>query len=151
MAERAGTRIRVLDVHTGMTPESSKLKPGVELMWGPDSDPAPDYNGYSWFQENDGRSVAEYGRCGWIRYEVIPELADAATLAHGRLFAALTKLGPRALLVLTEVAERLAKGAALHGDFADIASRNWDQEALEEDLDGLVYRTVGAMKRAGRL
>jgi hypothetical protein len=66
--------------------------------------------------------------------------------AAGRLFTAAGKLGPRAM-----VAERLAKGATEHGDFAPGAARNWDRETAEELLDGLVYQTVKALEAAGDL
>lgn len=59
-------------------------------------------------------------------------------------------LGPRGLAVLTAIAARLAKGAAEHGDFPNL-DRDWTQEAIEEDLDGIIYRTVETMHRTGKL
>jgi hypothetical protein len=55
------------------------------------------------------------------------------------------------MVVLAAVAERLAKGATEHGDFAPGAARNWDRETAEELLDGLVYQTVKALEAAGDL
>lgn len=60
------------------------------------------------------------------------------------------QLGDRGLAVLVALAARLAKGAREHGDFGNL-DRDWNQEALEEDLDGMVYRTIGLMRRAGQL
>jgi hypothetical protein len=68
-----------------------------------------------------------------------------------RLIAASAQLGPRAMVVLASVAERLAKGAREHGDFAPDQRRNWDKETSEELLDGLVYQTVKALEAAGEL
>jgi hypothetical protein len=102
-------------------------------------------NGFSWYQD---RSESPYGACGWIRYEVVQEQAPALPAAE--LFAALAALGPRALAILTELAKRLARGAAEHGDFENL-DRDWGREALEEDLDGMVYRTVALMRREGKL
>lgn len=72
---------------------------------------------------------------------------DLLTFELGRLC---DELGPRALRVLLAVGERLAKGAREHGDFPNL-DRDWAQEALEEDLDSLVYRTVASMRAAGKL
>lgn len=63
-----------------------------------------------------------------------------------RLAFAANALGPKALAVLADVAERLVLGKA-HGDFEK--SRDWDREAYEEDLDALVYRTLALRERTG--
>lgn len=80
-----------------------------------------------------------------------PAVADEAYKQLAQLITLHAALGPRARTLLIAIAERLVKGAREHGDFADAASRNWDQEAVEEDLDGCVYRTLGALARAGKL
>lgn len=75
--------------------------------------------------------------------------AKAADLI--RLGEACGQLGPRALGLLVEVAERLAKGAAEHGDFEKGAPHgSWAREAAEERLDALVYETIDALERAGK-
>lgn len=78
------------------------------------------------------------------------DMVKAVDPFAGTLLGYLTKLGPRGLAVLTAIAARLAKGAAEHGDFPNL-DRDWTQEALEEDLDGIIYRTVETMHRAGKL
>lgn len=67
-----------------------------------------------------------------------------------RLRGAVMVLGPRGLAVLCHIASRLAIGAKEHGDFERL-DRNWAAEALDENLDELVYRTVDNMVRAGKL
>lgn len=57
-----------------------------------------------------------------------------------RINNAMAKIGPNATRVLADIAERLAKGAAEHGDFE--VERDWLTEAYEEDLDNIVYRTM---------
>jgi hypothetical protein len=62
------------------------------------------------------------------------------------------KMEPDAVRVLLLIARRLNHGRAIYGDM-DIASspRNFDEEALDEDADGLVYRaaeTIRQMRRA---
>lgn len=103
-----------------------------------------DFEGWVWL-EGVAVDSGDYSE-GWCQFRP----AKGAVGDSRALFEHLAKLGPRGLAVLTAVAARLAKGAAEHGDFENL-SRDWNQEALEEDLDGLVYRTVGAMQRAGQL
>lgn len=70
--------------------------------------------------------------------------------AIGELIANYSQLGPTAQKLLVELSVRLVKGKA-HGDFEDADTRDWDQEALEEDLDACVYRALGSLQRAGKL
>lgn len=60
----------------------------------------------------------------------------------------IAKLGPNGREVLFEVAKRLEKGAVQYGDFD--TERDWNREILEEDLDGIVYRTVREIARGRR-
>ncbi len=61
--------------------------------------------------------------------------------AENRIREASQHLGPRALQLLADIAERLAKGAKQYGDFDD-KPRDWVQETLEETADGLVYASM---------
>lgn len=102
----------------------------------------------------DGFDYSLYVKPHTLRL-VIPAAVRAvepehATIVTVRLFGACAQLGPRALEVLTAVAERLAKGAREHGDFTNL-ERDWDRESLEEQLDDLVYRTVKQLRSCGRL
>lgn len=65
-----------------------------------------------------------------------------------RLANASAQLGPNALDLLADVAERLVKGKE-HGDFeVKMTPAQWTKEAYEEDLDALVYRTMRARSAA---
>jgi hypothetical protein len=148
MAERAGTRIRV----TAVQFTEHDINVGDVLVWGNDSRPVEDYNGFTWFQSGN---CPNYGICGWIQYELAEDPATTecspVTLASvAALLGACSQLGPRALTVLTAVAERLALGAREHGDFPTL-ERDWERESLEEQLDDLVYRTVKQLRSCGRL
>ncbi len=59
-----------------------------------------------------------------------------------RLSSATEQLGPRALQLLADIAERLAKGAKQYGGDFDDKPRDWVQETLEETADGLVYASM---------
>jgi hypothetical protein len=59
-----------------------------------------------------------------------------------RLERASVQLGPRALQLLADIAERLAKGAKQYGGDFDDKPRDWVQETLEETADGLVYASM---------
>lgn len=63
-----------------------------------------------------------------------------------RLYAALPDLGPRALAILADIAERLQRGAKQYGGDFDDKPRDWDQETFEELADGLVYSTMRLMQ-----
>lgn len=97
---------------------------------------------------NRGMSTEACG-CSWNNIRKAFRAADC-NVVDPSLLGHLTKLGPRGFAVLTAIAARLAKGAAEHGDFENL-DRDWTQEALEEDLDGIIYRTVETMRRAGKL
>jgi hypothetical protein len=75
-----------------------------------------------------------------------PEAIELAKLVQ--IFCS---LGPRARTLFTEIGQRLVKGAREHGDFDPTEKRDWTQEALEEDLDACIYRTLDTLERAGRL
>jgi hypothetical protein len=77
----------------------------------------------------------------------MPKMRGNETASLDRLLEATKPLGPNALRLLADIAERLAKGAREHGDFE--TARDWDKEAREEDLDGIVYRVL-AMQAARR-
>lgn len=63
--------------------------------------------------------------------------------ARVRFNTAVAKIGPNAQALLADIAERLAIGAAEHGDFDKPRTpKEWSKEAYEEDLDALVYRTL---------
>jgi hypothetical protein len=83
--------------------------------------------------------------------EVLYATPTPAAPAPARLIIAAAQLGPRAMVVLAAVAERLAKGAVEHGDFAPGSCPNPDRETAEELLDGIVYQTVKALRAAGEL
>ncbi len=51
-------------------------------------------------------------------------------------------IGPRALEILVSIAERLERGAKQYGGDFDDKPRAWLSEAIEENLDGLVYLTM---------
>ncbi len=51
-------------------------------------------------------------------------------------------IGPRALEILVSIAERLERGAKTYGGDFDDKPRKWVAEALEENLDGIVYLTM---------
>lgn len=58
-----------------------------------------------------------------------------------RLLEIWTEIGPNARAALMMIGERLRVGRKVYDDdFTD--DRDWDQMALEEDLDGCVYRAV---------
>jgi hypothetical protein len=63
-----------------------------------------------------------------------------------RLVPALAGLGPRALAILADIAERLQRGARQYGGDFDDKPRDWDQETFEELADGLVYSTMRLMQ-----
>jgi len=63
-----------------------------------------------------------------------------------RLASATEHLGPRALQLLADIAERLAKGAKQYGGDFDDKPRDWIQETLEETADGLVYASMELLK-----
>jgi hypothetical protein len=122
---------------------------GVEVgTGGTVSDGIPDADGdvYVLF---DSRPECPY-YCDPRDLELEAKPADPHRAA-GRLFTAAGKLGPRAMVVLAAVAERLAKGATEHGDFAPGSCPNPDRETAEELLDGIVYQTVKALRAAGEL
>jgi hypothetical protein len=77
------------------------------------------------------------------------EAAPAEAFAQLGEIAAIfiATLGPNARLVLLDIAQRLERGAKQYGDFD--MQRDWSHEAREEDLDGIVYRTVRSI-REGR-
>lgn len=58
---------------------------------------------------------------------------------QARLTKAQDQLGPNALSLLADIADRLVVGRA-HGDFEK--QLDWSKEAYEEDLDAIVYRTM---------
>jgi hypothetical protein len=64
-----------------------------------------------------------------------------------KLVAAAAKLGPNALAVLEEIAERLSRGASM-GDFDN--GRDMARESFEEMLDRLVYEIVRRQTDANR-
>jgi hypothetical protein len=68
----------------------------------------------------------------------------AALLSTARSAAV---LGPIACGILERLGERLAMGARNYGDFP--AGRSWRKEAVEEQLDGLVYLTMELMEKGG--
>lgn len=57
----------------------------------------------------------------------------------------LPHLGPTGCALLERLTERLAMGARQYGDFKK--GRSWKREAVEEQLDGLVYLTMELMER----
>jgi hypothetical protein len=70
-------------------------------------------------------------------------MQDGATPStKTRLEHACQHLGPRALQLLADIAERLAKGAKQYGGDFDDKPRDWVQETLEETADGLVYASM---------
>ncbi len=66
--------------------------------------------------------------------------------AENRIREASPHLGPRALQLLADIAERLAKGAKQYGGDFDDKPRDWVQETLEETADGLVYASMELLK-----
>ena len=81
--------------------------------------------------------------------DAINEPGDATKLAElldeevrGR------SMEPDAIRVLLLIARRLNHGRELYGDM-DIRNspRNFNQEALEEDADGLVYRAAETLRQ----
>lgn len=69
-------------------------------------------------------------------------MPNDAQAKHARLLEAAEAVGPRALEILTSIAERLAMGAKQYGGDFDDKPREWVAEALAENLDGLVYLTM---------
>ncbi len=69
------------------------------------------------------------------------------------LSAAYPDLSEDALLVLDEIADRMRVGQKTYGALdLDADDRDFEQEAYEEDLDGLVYRACKVVQeRKGRL
>ena len=68
--------------------------------------------------------------------------AGADGSCYDRLGRAWSKLGPRARLVLVQIAERLEAGAEQYRDDFE-KRRDWRREALEEALDQAVYAARG--------
>lgn len=70
------------------------------------------------------------------------------TYYRDQLSDAATRLGVDEMRVLVAIAARLALGRRQYGDL-DIASdtRDWRREALEEQLDWLVYDTIDTLRR----
>ena len=69
--------------------------------------------------------------------------------AFNALLVAADRLGRDELLVLGEIADRLVKGQPDYGDMnIDDSGRDWEQEAHEERLDYLVYRSCIRHRRA---
>lgn len=127
-----------------------RLSKGDRFIVAADNHQPGDCNGFTWLQDKEHRDFRDGTHYGWCKFKVIapkPAISGAQFL---ELFTHLAKLGPRALVVLTAIAARLAKGAEEHGDFPNL-DRDWTQEAAEEDLDGIVYRTVDLMRRTGKL
>lgn len=63
-----------------------------------------------------------------------------------------TGLEPDAVRVVERVVERMRIGQVRYG-LLDIATnprdaRAWENEALEEELDNVIYRTIGQLARA---
>ena len=58
------------------------------------------------------------------------------------------RLGPNGRKVLQLLADRLVLGHERYGDFDD--GRDFTREALEEDLDGIVYRAATLIAKAGK-
>lgn len=67
-----------------------------------------------------------------------------------RLVPALAGLGPRALAILADIAERLQRGARQYGGDFDDKPRDWRREANEEALDYMVYMTMAYMEERER-
>ncbi len=70
-----------------------------------------------------------------------PRVSPEVNLCQ-RISASCVHLGPRALQLLADIAERLAKGAKQYGGDFDDKPRDWVQETLEETADGLVYASM---------
>lgn len=64
-----------------------------------------------------------------------------------RVVNACEKLDPRALEVLADIAERLAKGAEQYGGDFDHKPRDWHEEQYQEIADALVYGAMAQIKR----
>lgn len=64
----------------------------------------------------------------------------ASGVGRARIVRACDGLGPNALTILAEIAERLQRGAEQYKNDLD-DGRNWRNEAHEEALDYLVYMT----------
>jgi hypothetical protein len=145
-AEPKGTRIRVTDASV----KGGGLEIGGEYVWGDDPHaPGPLSGGHVWFQEmnvDDGHYQSK--PFGWIRYEVVKPRAQAPTAVQlAELIQAFAAIGPNARTLLLNLAQRLVKGAKEHGDFDPSTKRVWTREALEEDLDGIVYRALELQER----
>jgi hypothetical protein len=130
------------------------LKVGQSFTVSEDHSQPHDWQGYTWLQEAPNAHWQE-GKHGWCRFRVLtPAVVATPLLTREALLIELgghiAPLGPRGLVVLNELASRLAKGAREHGDFENL-DRDWPREALEEDLDGAIYRVVGGMRKAGKL
>lgn len=68
-----------------------------------------------------------------------------------RLLKSATELEPDAQKVLCLIAERLLVGQKHYGRLSLRSDkRNWDQEALEEDADGLIYRSIATLQQMRR-
>jgi hypothetical protein len=65
-----------------------------------------------------------------------------------RVTVAMETLGPNAIRVLADIADRLVRGAKEYGDFE--TERDWIKEAYEEELDNVIYRTMQIMSREGK-
>jgi hypothetical protein len=145
-----GTLVEVTGIVNRPGYSRKGVRSGARFVVAADRYQPNDWDGYVWLQSAPDSDFESGQYYGWCKFKALANPAGVADPFAGTLLGHLTKLGPRALALLTEIAARLAKGAAEHGDFENL-DRDWNQEALEEDLDGLVYRTVESMRKAGKL
>lgn len=100
------------------------------------------------------RMADESPHCADIRMSLdIPSVINVTDETEPvllRLVPALAGLGPRALAILADIAERLQRGARQYGGDFDDKPRDWRREANEEALDYMVYMTMAYMEERER-